>query len=182
MIPASGHSIKGVYLYWEEESLKKKRKKKIQRAEQMPLVRSECLLMTSFTNNKPCNQAGKHTAQQDLSFIPVWQWMEGEKDGGIEGKRGPRRNKETLRQERKKKRERWRKWQLRQNKGKRKIKNEKGEVESKVREPKGAMQSNSTNTVSVWLLNLAKENRLPLFLWVPRGDTGWQDLCPCVTL
>lgn len=48
----------------------------------MPLVRSECLLMTSFTNNKPCNQAGKHTAQQDLSFIPVWQWTEGKKDGG----------------------------------------------------------------------------------------------------
>lgn len=38
--------------------------------------------MTSFTNNKPCNQAGKYTAQQDLSLIPVWQLTLGKKDGG----------------------------------------------------------------------------------------------------
>lgn len=45
----------------------------------MPLVRSECLLMTSFTNNKPRNQEGKLTAQQDLSFIPVRQCTETKK-------------------------------------------------------------------------------------------------------
>lgn len=50
------------------------------------------------------------------------------------------------------------------------------------KEPKGAMQSNNTNTVSVWLLNLAKENRLPLFLRVPKGGTNWQELCPSVIL
>lgn len=55
--------------------------------------------MTSFTNNKPCNQAGKHTAQQDLSFIPVWHWTEEKKDGGRERKRKPKGNKEIWRQE-----------------------------------------------------------------------------------
>lgn len=42
--------------------------------------------MTSFTNNKTLQPSSKYTAQQDLSFIPVWQWMEGKKDGGREGK------------------------------------------------------------------------------------------------
>lgn len=34
---------------------------KKQSAEQTPLDRSECLLMTSFRNNKPCNQVRKHS-------------------------------------------------------------------------------------------------------------------------
>lgn len=99
----------------------------------MPLVRSECLLMTSFTNNKPFNQAGKHTAQQDLYFIPVRQWTEGKKERGGQG--GIRKHGDKKQS----KREKWRKCWLR----------ERRDGESKVREPKGAMQSNNTNTVSV---------------------------------
>lgn len=62
------------------------------------------------------------------------------------------------------------------------LKGQSRDGDSKVREPKGAVQSKNTNTVSVWLLNLAKENRLPLFLQAPRGDANWQELCLCVIL
>lgn len=42
--------------------------------------------MTSFTNNKTLQPGSKYTALQDLSFIPVWQRMEGGKEE--EAKRG----------------------------------------------------------------------------------------------
>ena len=58
----------------------------------MPLVRSECLLMTSFTNNKPCNQAGKHTAQHSKTSplypcVTVDAGREGRTKGEREGRK-----------------------------------------------------------------------------------------------
>lgn len=56
-------------VYEKVKSGKKQQQTNLQLSEQMPLVRSECLLMTSFTNNKSWSHTGP--AQQDLSPLSL---------------------------------------------------------------------------------------------------------------
>lgn len=79
MMAASGRSIKGLCLHRGREE---------ETGSKMPLVRSECLLMTSFTDNKPRQQTRK-----GLSLIPA----RGRREAG--GRAGKRRTEETRRME-----------------------------------------------------------------------------------
>jgi len=85
-------------------------------------------------------------------FIPVWQWKK------MEEKKETGKSWESVGYEREKK----------ENK-----EEKRSDGDNKVKSPKGAMQSNNPNIVSVWLLNLAKENRLPQLLWGPWGGINW---------